>query len=615
MADAFTKASDHAAGSIYEYAAHLSELIANESGEGLSVSGGVIAVSIPLAWISLIRLEGFLKNDDSLPAKVIRGSAFIANKVVQLFAYGGTGLLVLGLAIGEIATVANPEYHDWIKGVMANAAEGFAYSIVAGVSLGLTSWLLISRVVEPWANKIIRDTVKDRSDKDSHTDIRDVDDMLPKRVEFDPREQFDIDAGVFLGATKVIKRFLRKDIIEKAIVTWERWQKMMVVILGPGGTGKTLQAASVLYQSILKGHGAYVFDPKNDEFLPHVLKEACEKAGKPFVLINLREGQPRQINPLKGCRPDDIALLLNAGFGFEEKGLDSDHYRRKDRNAIKKLAKYFKATGVTPTFLRIKRAMIDVLGESGAAAVEGTADSLEEMSELESINAIDGVDIDSAMKNGGCVYVIGSDTDATVIKAQKLLAIRAMVAVRNRDKSQERRHVTFLLEEFKFMTSMAIIRLLGTARDSACNIMVVTQGLADLYDNGGLNPKMVIKIIDTNCRVKWCYQTDDSDTIDWITKKTGDIPVETEMSEVERNESNAEIRGADTRIGESRRYLIDRNMLLMLPEGCGVMIEPGKLARMVFSSPIRVQKGPVEVTEAVEPEGNSPEPSGLDDLI
>ncbi|MGR5488701.1 MFS transporter, partial [Vibrio alfacsensis] len=71
------------------------------------------------------------------------------------------------------------------------------------------------------------------------------------------------------------------------------------------------------------------------EFAPHLMRKACEDAGKPFYLIDLRKEIP-QLDLLAGATPDQIEELLVAGFSFAEKGDLADFYRIDDRKAARK---------------------------------------------------------------------------------------------------------------------------------------------------------------------------------------------------------------------------------------------------------------------------------------
>ncbi|MBN0780800.1 ATP-binding protein, partial [Pseudomonas aeruginosa] len=83
------------------------------------------------------------------------------------------------------------------------------------------------------------------------------------------------------------------------------WQKQHADIIGTTGAGKGVAAGILLYQSILAGEGVFVMDPKDDEWAPHLYRKACEDAGKPFALIDLRK-QQYQLNLIEDITPDEL---------------------------------------------------------------------------------------------------------------------------------------------------------------------------------------------------------------------------------------------------------------------------------------------------------------------
>ncbi len=56
-------------------------------------------------------------------------------------------------------------------------------------------------------------------------------------------------------------------------------------------------------------------DPKDDEWAPHLYRKACEDAGKPFALIDLRK-QQYQLNLIEDITPDELEELFVAGFSL-----------------------------------------------------------------------------------------------------------------------------------------------------------------------------------------------------------------------------------------------------------------------------------------------------------
>jgi hypothetical protein len=62
-------------------------------------------------------------------------------------------------------------------------------------------------------------------------------------------------------------------------------------------------------------------DPKDDEWAPHLYRKACEDAGKPFALIDLRK-QQYQLNLIEDITP----------MNWKNCSLQVSAWRKKGRN-------------------------------------------------------------------------------------------------------------------------------------------------------------------------------------------------------------------------------------------------------------------------------------------
>ncbi len=109
---------------------------------------------------------------------------------------------------------------------------------------------------------------------------RTVKSLLPETLHYDPLDYIDLNKGILLGMDREN---------EPMYLPLKDWQKQHADIIGTTGAGKGVAAGILLYQSIIAGEGVFVMDPKDDEWAPHLYRKACEDAGKPFALIDLRE--------------------------------------------------------------------------------------------------------------------------------------------------------------------------------------------------------------------------------------------------------------------------------------------------------------------------------------
>lgn len=146
------------------------------------------------------------------------------------------------------------------------------------------------------------------------TDVRTVKSLLPETLHYNPLDYIDLNKGIFTGMDSEK---------EPLYLPLKDWQKQHADIIGTTGAGKGVAAGILLYQSILAGEGVFVMDPKDDEWAPHLYRKACEDAGKPFALIDLRK-QQYQLNLIEDITPDELKNCL----------LPVSARRKKGRNRI-----------------------------------------------------------------------------------------------------------------------------------------------------------------------------------------------------------------------------------------------------------------------------------------
>ena len=311
------------------------------------------------------------------------------------------------------------------------------FSIVL-VLVGVVVHVIVRRRFEPAINRLLlRFNQKTHLARDTRTDVRTIRDHLPDTMDYDPEQYIDLKKGVFVGL----------DVLQKPqYIPLEDIQKQHCGFIGTTGSGKGVASGLILYQLILAGEGAFVLDPKNDEWAPHLMRYACEKAGKPFHLINLNEKVP-QLDLLAGTDTDQIEELLVAGFSLAEKGDNSDFYRIDDRKAARKspvLASEYERGSLERLFQSDYVQSI----EDNIKAFYG---KLEELSLVTSVNAVGGVNLSSIYEEGGCCYIIGSMRNAKILIAQKMILIRLLQIAETSDRIHSKpRPIAIFLDELKY---------------------------------------------------------------------------------------------------------------------------------------------------------------------
>lgn len=364
----------------------------------------------------------------------------------------------------------------------------------------------------------------------------------------------------------------------------QKWKKTHVQVCGPTGTGKGVMSCVCLAQSVNYEDGVFVIDPKNDEYAPSVLKQECDRAGKPFTLINLNREHCGQLNLLKDISPEDLNSLFIAGFSLGEKGTDADFYKKGDRKAARLISKMAAKGTITLKDLA-ERAHIE-LTEDVFEQSDGFRKSLEEIAEIESVSTDDSpLDLAEPIKNGGVLYVVGSMEDEAIVILQKMLLLRIVQLVKNRPRNAEQRHVTIFADEIRYLMSKKLGDTLGSVRDKNCNLILAHQSLDDLRCGDVPSPAVVID----NTGLRWLYRSTTEEMSKWISSQTGRILVGQESVKLEQNEMGAETGSRERTVRQVERNKIDTNMVQNLPDGVAVMIGAGG-ARMGFASPIQLEQ-------------------------
>lgn len=293
-------------------------------------------------------------------------------------------------------------------------------------------------------------------------------------------------------------------------------------LLGESGSGKSSLAGVLLSQLAAAGECVVVFDPKADRMLPGVLARAGREHGFPVINIDLRYGQPAQLNPFLKARRDQVEELLQVALDLGKTGnAGVDFYRGKDREATGWMAQAFE-DGETSMPELLQRAAED-------ERVTENENLWREFRQIARIHAFQvyqaqgGHDIEELLSRPGVIYVTGSTTKLEVQAAQKLLLQRILQILDER--SDQSMPVAIFLDELKYILSAAALRAAGTIRDRNCHLIFAHQSLGDLADCPGLEPKAVRGAVWGNCGIKIAYKMLDAETARELSIITGERAV------------------------------------------------------------------------------------------
>lgn len=285
--------------------------------------------------------------------------------------------------------------------------------------------------------------------------------------------------------------------------------KNHVEILGESGVGKSSLGGVLLSQLAAAGECVVIFDPKADRMLPGVLVRAGREHGFPVINIDLRYGQPPQINPFFKARQDQVEELLQVALDLGKTGQGAvDFYRGKDREATGWMAAAFSDGETSMPELLEKAAADDRVTEN-----ENLWREFRQIARIPAFQVHQGQgghDLEQLLSRPGVVYVTGSTTKLEVQAGQKLMLQRILqILDERRDQSMP---VAIFLDELKYILSPAALRAAGTIRDRNCHLVFAHQSLGDLSDCPGLDPKAVRGAVWGNCGLKICYRMLDEPT-------------------------------------------------------------------------------------------------------
>lgn len=448
----------------------------------------------------------------------------------------------------------------------------------AGLIFHIAARRLLAGEIDNLRHRMIK---KSKLERNTRTDVRKVKELLPDSTEYNPLDYIDLKKGVFIG--------LNKD-DQPQYITLKEFRTQHAAIIGTTGSGKGVTATVLLYQAILSGEAVFVEDPKDDEWAPHVLREACKKAGKKFTLINLNKLN-YQLDLLADISHEQLEELFNAGFSLAKKGEASDFYRIKDRRAARNTAAIYEK-GMTLRDL-FNTDFVQSLRED----VPAFCGELEEIALVNSINATKGFSLKEVFDEGGCCYIIGSTRNQKIISTQRMILTRLIQIAETRDRiNSTPRTVAILLDELKYHLSRPALEGLGTARDKGVHIFMAFQTTDDLRDcPSDLNGDSVIGAVIENAKFKLIYKIQNPETAEWAAKMTGSILVDDEMRKVRTDLSLTEKMDTDRMIRQAESYYVDSNMFLNLPEKVGFVFTSTELPRATKMFQVQVKKENIEL--------------------
>lgn len=481
---------------------------------------------------------------------------------------------------GTLAPIVIGAFQWLYKIRLTSDNSGLAWSVrIAFTVTGIIFHIMLRRVFTPELDRIKKRLVKKTTlERELRTDVRTVKSLLPETLHYDPLDYIDLNKGIFTGMDREN---------EPMYLPLKDWQKQHADIIGTTGAGKGVAAGILLYQSILADEGVFVMDPKDDEWAPHLYRKACEDAGKPFALIDLRK-QQYQLNLIENITADELDELFVAGFSLAEKGQESDFYRIDDRKAAR-MAAQFVSDNPSATLRDVYNG--DYV-QGIAEKIKAFFGKIEELALLNAINSPEGFSLKHIFDEGGCCYVVGSMRNSKIITAQRMLLVRLYQLAEKRDRVTDvPRPIAVYLSELKYHLSRPALEGLGAARDKGVHIIMDHQSIADLKDcPADLKGDAVVGAVVENAKFKLVYRVMDPDTAEWVARMSGTILVDDELRKAKTDNMLTETIDSERTIRQAERFFIDSNMILNLPDFVSFIFTTKALPSASLISPIKVRK-------------------------
>lgn len=433
----------------------------------------------------------------------------------------------------------------------------------------------MDRLLIPNFEKLLKTSTQTAgTQRDLKTDIRDIQNKFKEVLQYDP-QRFFVPNKWFFGLDTKGKPiyFSMKNLLHTQIT-------------GASGFGKSVLLALLAFQAILKRETTIIFDPKQggDEWLPNVCHKAAQVAKTPYFFVDLRV-RVAQLNLLEGMTADQIINLLIVGLMLEDRGDTADYYRAKNRKMARFVGKNYQ-NGMT--LKEISETYDEYFRKNEA---DGFADALQELAEVVSINASEGLSLKDVIDQIYVIYFAGDWEDPKHIIVQRMLLARIVQIVSERDNTLDTpKQVCVILDELSFQISKIFGDALKVIRDKGLHFILAHQSVKDLTNvPDNMDAQAFAGSVMANCPLKFTYRAVDNETAQYFSDFSGEVLVDDEARNIEQTLSLTDRILPEKQIRQTERNLIDINMMLSLPRGTGVLFGNG-IAQISTICPIEVEK-------------------------
>ena len=553
----------------------------------LNTNPGLTTVfCVLIGVLLLLAVTGAVKESDD--ATVMDLAFLYVRRCTMILLCACGPLLVVGLYIyayavygydGDRAT----QFMQLWYGEFRKSIEDLWWCFLVVLSAPMFLRMIMLRWVRPKINSWLR-KFRVQASGDALSDIR-VDMDKLKAKDFNPQD-FYLEGQMFLGLDDTGAGIYMAD---------ELFRKNHSKVIGPSQTGKGIMLGVLLDQAIMKGWGAWFVDQKPDDFIYDIMRESCERHGRPAPLVlDLNGVGPGSYGPFIGGNRRERRERVVKTFGMADNGTNADFFKREERKVLDYLMPLWDGTlGQLAKLVKGNHPEINEQMKSWVKEKNGSIESnVSEFMQLDTLRATveESFKVEEALRSGAVVYVRSNINDTIVRKACiALLDELVQIALK-----KPLVHPTYLvLDEIRFIVSQTLADALATVLSKNVFMALTYQALTDLLNlpDKTLNAQSIKGGIDINTQITLTYRANDFETAEWLASLTGKAQkTVTKMEKVEVNKGGAEVWGDERSVGQVEETTVTTNQLLALPARVSALIRPNHLAVIIYTCWINVKE-------------------------
>lgn len=461
------------------------------------------------------------------------------------------------------------------------------------------SWLSAftwHRQITPYISNVMR-RYRIRQSGDELSDIR-VEQRSLASKNFDP-QKFYKDGWMFLGLDGKGEPIYEKD---------ADFCSRNMKTIGPTQTGKGVAMGVIIDQAVRKGWTVFFVNPKPDRFIPNIMREACEAAGRRApVQVDLNGVGAGKYGPFIAGTPRQRRERLLYAAGLNDDGGQADFYKAGERSIVDKiLGKWDGSISHLNTLLH-PRSSGDVDEAENAGEIFNKTTRLRSyLSEWLAHPPLDvgpnrGFSIARTIAENGVAHIV-SHTREKLVKTMTTVLLIDLIQSIEALGNQPRKHILVVVDEVKFMISDTLAAGLATVLDKGCNMIVAYQTVNDLLalEDKKLNARAISQAVDVNCKYTLCYRAVDAETAEWAAQRSGSVQKKVAaMEKVVQNRMGAEHWENERTMRNQEEYLLPENTFLSLPDRVAGFYRPNGLAQLMYTCwvPVKSMLEPVETKQ------------------